>query len=65
MTFVLIRYVTCGLFLIIMIHLYSVEMWSEPEKIAEKHNGTAERHCIHTAGEASISLYRQSKKYPS
>lgn len=65
MTFVLIRYVTCGSFLIIMKHLYSVEVWLKPEKVAEKHNGSAEFCCIHIEGKASINLYCQPKQYPS
>lgn len=65
MTFVLIRYVTCGSFLTVMIHLYSVDVWFDPEKTAKKHNGSAEFHCIHIKGKASISLYCQPKQYPS
>lgn len=65
MTFVLIRFVTCGSFLIIMTHLYAVEVWFEPEKTAEKHNGSTEFYCIHIEGEAPISLYCQTKQHPS
>lgn len=39
MTFVLIRYVTCGSFF--MIHLYFPEVGTEPENIAKKHIETA------------------------